>query len=519
MANEYQITHNSIEVLRDGSATGAVQISQSAVEVLRDGLGVAPIQLSAMAIEVLRDGVPIGGDGIQVSLIAIEVLRSLTMGFRPTTVPSRRAAHPIALVDVLLPTHYAGRRLAYPVASLDAEPPAEFIVSPLFFQRRGVFPISVQQTGITSKLPEQNPYRPTLPEEIWDISETLGRFLREQSEILRQQHNNVQAGDSTFPWELLTRYALEREYTLGSTGRFFHPTLGLIIARYVQFGRDWVATPIPTTPVGYYSNADAQEWYVTNDLSRSSSELALGLVFIQEVPPRDSFGWVVTQGANPLPIQAQGIPSRPNQPYTWALDGVLQAGGLGTIFGSRRPVRNDPIIGTGEFYVDVGYLSDASIVALSSAALTELTNQLVAQGISIGIIQGDVISLETSVTTINLTLTVLDTRIQAEETNRISEIARVEALIGIGTVSDAELAAALAIVNAAWAAADGLLSIRIDTAQSRADSAYALAASIDAAGFQLQIDATISGLASTNVRVQALEDFGAYPPQLGFMGW
>jgi hypothetical protein len=198
---------------------------------------------------------------------------------------------------------------------------------------------------------------------------------------------------------------------------------------------------------------------------------------------------------------------------------VLQAGGLGTIFGSRRPVRNDTLIAAGEFFIDVGYLSDASIVALSSAALGDLAAQLASMGIRIDGLEARVDSVETTTATLTLNVTTLTGRINSEEANRISEIARVEGLIGIGTVSDAELAAAIASVNSAWAAADNGLSIRIDTAQARADSAYALAASIDVAGLQMQIDALISGLGTANGRITVLEILGAYPPQLGFMGW
>jgi hypothetical protein len=467
---------------------------------------------------VIRDGLPFGGNDVQIALIAIEVLRSLTQGFFPNSVPSRRQAHQIAsLLDGFLPNRVSGQRQAFQIEQVDVSSPGEYLLT-LVDGRRVTYTISFKQTGITKKLPELNPYRPTIPTEIWNQNEILGRFLREQTEILRQQHNKTQAGDSTFPWELLTRNSDLKQYNLGSLGRFFHPLYGVIHARYVKFST-WVDTPAPTTPVGLLAGAESQDWVVTNDFSLSRSDLVLGVVFVQNVPALGTFGWVVTEGANPLAVQALGIPARVNEPYTWAGDGFLQAGGVGTVVGTRRPNRDNPLIAAGEFYIDVKGLSDDSILAIVQPFLDEAAGGVVAAA-------GKIIQLELEMdqeqaATANFTVLIstLTNRLTNEEQTRSEEIDRIDGLLSGGAVTQAQLTSAIAGVTIAYGVADAALSLRIDTAQARADSAYAIAAAIDSDGIATAISGLTGGLTDANSRIQAIEVAGAYPPQLGFMGW
>lgn len=148
---------------------------------------------------------------------------------------------------------------------------------------------------------EANPYRPVLPTEVEDVSRPLFDFMAEHTEIQREQHNVTQAGDSTFPWELLTKWGSERQFTLGSLGRFYHDDYGIILARYCRFTKLAKATWV-NGPVGLLRSDDVVSWRVTNDPKISSPELLVGILAAYEQPDDDSYGWVVTQGANPVPL-------------------------------------------------------------------------------------------------------------------------------------------------------------------------------------------------------------------------
>lgn len=134
-------------------------------------------------------------------------------------------------------------------------------------------------------------------------AEDFTRELRNLHEILRKQHNLSQAGDSTFPWDYLTKTTQTRHYTLGALGRFVHADHGLILARYCQFGRlggtEWLGGPL-----GLDLSGDSP-WRVTNLLEESSAFLPIGLGASYEIPVRDSYGWVIVAGPNlqTLPIR------------------------------------------------------------------------------------------------------------------------------------------------------------------------------------------------------------------------
>lgn len=145
---------------------------------------------------------------------------------------------------------------------------------------------------------ESNPYRPTMPNEIEQVSPVLADFVQLQTETLRDQHNKTQAGDTTVPWEFLTKLGPESQFTPGSLGRFYHDDFGLIIARYVQFtgcieGK-WI-----NGPVGRLRTAQVVDWRVTNDVSNRSSVVEpVGIIAAAAMPKEGDYGWVIVQGAN-----------------------------------------------------------------------------------------------------------------------------------------------------------------------------------------------------------------------------
>lgn len=150
---------------------------------------------------------------------------------------------------------------------------------------------------------ESNPFRPDVPDDFRAISPSLSEFMREQAEILREQHNLTQAGDSTFSWEILTTVDLSPRYNLGVVGRFYHPTYGIIHARYCRFASmlesAWLGGPL-----GLLKNRPG--FTVTNDFSKSHPDFVIGVGGFYVAPPPESLGWVIIFGANIQSIPLAG---------------------------------------------------------------------------------------------------------------------------------------------------------------------------------------------------------------------
>lgn len=165
---------------------------------------------------------------------------------------------------------------------------------------------------------ESNPFRPEPPQSIYGLDLDLYQFLRETISNIRAQHNLTQAGDSTFSWEVLTQVNATRLYTLGSFGRFYHPTYGIIQARYCQF-ESMLASAYPGAPVGILADGNQWRWIVTNDISESHPDLVVGISGPFVTPTNGQFGWVITNG---VAVQAAVVhkSSTPQQfqKLTWA---------------------------------------------------------------------------------------------------------------------------------------------------------------------------------------------------------
>jgi hypothetical protein len=69
VANEYRVTHKSLEVLHAGAALG--RLTWNGVEVLNDGAAAG--RLSAIGVEVLRDAASVPNRA-QVTTMGVEVL-------------------------------------------------------------------------------------------------------------------------------------------------------------------------------------------------------------------------------------------------------------------------------------------------------------------------------------------------------------------------------------------------------------------------------------------------------------
>jgi hypothetical protein len=271
---------------------------------------------------------------------------------------------------------------------------------------------------------ELNPYRPSLPEEIEDIDPVLYDFMREQVEIQREQHNTTQAGDSTFPWELLTKVGPERQFTLGSLGRFYHDDHGLILARYVQFGRfrtpGWL-----NGPVGRPKSSQKVDWVVTNDLDQSDSDSVIGILGSYKVPPAGWYGWVLTQGANHAPILLEtGIELEVNDELVWTGFETVAKGQGRILMRARGPVNRvhalQHQLDIGCAYIDIEGPSFESLRARLGSEFEGILADL--QTVQESLNEYDLPGLTSGLTKVMEGLELLSQRVEGIGTNDIPDI-------------------------------------------------------------------------------------------------
>lgn len=210
---------------------------------------------------------------------------------------------------------------------------------------------------------EINPYRATAPLGLERNDRDTYDFLREQGEHLRAQHNLTQAGDSTFPWEQLTKFGKRKLYTLGSLGRFFHDEFGLIMARYVQF-ESMSARITNNGPVGRLASSDSVDWIVTNDRALSSADLPLGLMGAIDSVESGNYGWVIVNGANINYLSYDGavIPAAGDE-LVWSDYETVGLNGVGRVIGRVWSTLPSTLIPPGAVFVNSEPMSVASLRA------------------------------------------------------------------------------------------------------------------------------------------------------------
>lgn len=230
---------------------------------------------------------------------------------------------------------------------------------------------------------EWNPFRPDIPSSLANVDSGLYDYLREQAELLREQHNSTQAGDSTFPWQMFATPGDRRVHTLGSVTRFVHETHGLFLARYVQFSTGW--TPRPNPAVGH--DKLRGDWVATNQLARTDLFRVIGFAGPFEESLGGKYGWVLTQGRGTFPIQiiSETAPTQFTR-LTWspanAGVGIVGAGPqvgilLGTTFVEVLQEDLTPYLPprwlaeAGDWYADVQgtipeFTADAALLELAS---------------------------------------------------------------------------------------------------------------------------------------------------------
>lgn len=230
---------------------------------------------------------------------------------------------------------------------------------------------------------EWNPFRPDIPSSLADVDAGLYDYLREQAELMREQHNSTQAGDSTFPWQMFTTPGDRKVHTLGSATRFVHETHGLFLARYVQFSTGW--TPKANPVVGH--DKLRGDWVATNQAARTDLFRVIGFAGPYQDSLGGKYGWVLTQGRGQFPIQIISA-TAPAQfaRFTWspanAGVGMIGAGPqvgilLGTVFTQALQEDLTPYVPprwlaqAGDWYADVQgtipeFTADAALLELAT---------------------------------------------------------------------------------------------------------------------------------------------------------
>jgi hypothetical protein len=302
---------------------------------------------------------------------------------------------------------------------------------------------SFDVTASAPPAPEPNPYKPIIPD---SMREALGpddfNYLQENQETLRQQHNLAQAGDTTFPYQLIITSHKIQQYKLGAVGRFYHEDYGIINARYVQF-MDMVAVTTPQCPVGLFHKADSLEWVVTNDYSKSHPDLVVGISAPWTLAPNSNYGWVIVDG----PILQQVVNNSTTfgigEAFAWDASGSVSNSAAGKIVGRRVAKTDITRLPAGSMWVRTESYSEAQINAIITTSTQALLDELQALERQLATLPSAAILRQ-----LQITVTSLRTTLSNEASARIAADLRLnERISNLGFITLGQLNAAVALAT------------------------------------------------------------------------
>lgn len=327
---------------------------------------------------------------------------------------------------------------------------------------------------------ESNPFRSEIPSTVDDLSTALGDFLREQAQNLRQQHNLIQAGDTTCQWELLTELTSQQLFTLGSVGRFFNAEFGLVVCRYVQF-EEMVETDNVCSPVGQIKATEFGLWRVTNDLGASDSGLVFGIIGAYEIPTDGQYGWVIVDGVNLQTLGSDSTGGLAGEEFVWGATGLLGTSGLGRVIGRRIQTQSSAVLAPGMFRVQLESWSRASIqqaandaVAPVQAQVTELAQDITDIQTAIG-----TSGLQGQINALILGVDALESGLATEAEQRMAgDRSVLNTVISYGYVDQVQLNTTVQGINVTIEEMDSRLTAVSNEALAKANQALILATSI-----------------------------------------
>lgn len=222
---------------------------------------------------------------------------------------------------------------------------------------------------------EPNPYAPIIHNTaVADMPPALAGVLGPQQEMIRKQHNITQAGDTTFPFDLILDTTPTQEYNLGAEGTFF-TDWGIIRAIYVQFASVKQDMTWGSMPYGRLKNTSLVDWKVTNDLTKSNADWCVGFAMLAKPAVEGEFGWVVTSGPNifTLPCKTPGLPVI-DDTYVWNASGFTARNVAGRIIARQWGISG--VLDPGSIFVSMEGPNDARLTSLFDADFTAIENAI-----------------------------------------------------------------------------------------------------------------------------------------------
>lgn len=334
---------------------------------------------------------------------------------------------------------------------------------PEYLERRQIYGVSKFAYTLTGYLiPEHNPYRPRIPEQLIAQGEDFYDFFEENQQILREQHNVTQAGDTTFPFQLTGRSHTDQLYKLGAIGRFYHEDFGVLLARYCQFD---LMAEVETIhcPVGLFRNKKSLEWVVTNRFDLSDPNLVVGISAPYELPVDGTYGWVIVDGPNLQQVKNTSTTAKIGESLVWSATGAINNSAEGKILGRRVNKLSEKVssasIMAGQMLIRVESLSEASIQAVISGSIAALQESIAALQTQLGELPA-----AAELASLNAALTSLTAKVNLEISQRKAADAAIqEQFANLDAITQAELDAALVNVASNLANAAASLQTQINT--------------------------------------------------------
>ncbi len=275
---------------------------------------------------------------------------------------------------------------------------------------------------ITAQIPEFNPYRPTISQDFSALPANVETFLGGQTETLRQQHDLIQAGDTTFPWQILAQVQSpgNKLFNLGSIGRFYHETFGIILARYVQFKNLSIGVKL-ASPMGSLKALNASPWQVTDRLDLSSADMPVGFLASYDIPVEEGYGWVIVNGFLISSAPSSEVVAFPHgTPFAWESTGKISTTAIGRILGRLEGNHETATIAPGEFRVEIESWSQAEILAWLSDDFATINDKLTALQSAIADLTAAGGDSSTAIALINQKIAALNTALAQEQARRLA---------------------------------------------------------------------------------------------------
>ena len=357
---------------------------------------------------------------------------------------------------------------------------------------------------------EINPYRGSTPLALESESSGLTDYLREQAEHVRAQHNITQAGDSTFPWEELTKIGQRRLYTLGSLGRFFHDKYGIIFARYVQFTL-MSQGDFGGGPVGLLRTADSVDWRVTNQYLLSSPYRVMGILASYTRPQSEDYGWVIVCGANITSLQLAAKESYVQDgELTWGSFEELSSQKPGKVLG-RAQLDGTGNLAPGQLFINIEGLNVAALINLISAATGNSTTRLDQIETHLSTIDAQIKTLNaTDVSILIQAIAGLRVALTGETLVRVADVKAINDLIAqlsLTYVNQSTLTAAIDLVETHWTAADAAQGIRLDSLDASVAGLAMQLALGNIPGIILRLDQLQAASNALGARITAIKSY------------